>query len=48
MNYAFSNLLGAPYRGGTLLYHEDDLLSPLGNRVSVVSIIRFPSWNWLQ
>jgi periodic tryptophan protein 2 len=33
-DYRFSNLLGAPYRGGTLLLHENTLLSPVGNRVS--------------
>ena len=36
MNYRFSNLLGAPYRGGTLLLHGDVLLSPVGNRVTEV------------
>lgn len=37
MNYAFSNLLGAPYRGGNLVIHNNQLLSPVGNRVSEVS-----------
>lgn len=36
MDYKFSNLLGAPYRGGTLLIHGSELLSPVGNRVSQV------------
>eukprot|EP00884_Botryococcus_braunii_P018731 jgi/Botrbrau1/5541/Bobra.0023s0025.1 len=39
MNYAFSNLLGAPYRGGTLLFNNDELLSPVGNRVSMVDLV---------
>ncbi len=37
MNYRFSNLLGAPYRGGTLLIHDNELLTPVGNRVGQVS-----------
>jgi hypothetical protein len=37
MNYQFANLLGAPYRGGSLLLHNNELLSPVGNRVSQVS-----------
>jgi periodic tryptophan protein 2 len=36
MNYKFSNLLGAPYRGGTLLIHGNELLTPVGNRVTQV------------
>ena len=36
MNYAFANLLGAPYRGGNLLLHGTELLSTVGNRVSQV------------
>lgn len=36
MNFQFSSLLGAPYRGGNLLIHENDLLTPVGNRVSQV------------
>jgi periodic tryptophan protein 2 len=36
MNYVFANLLGAPYRGGNLLLHGAELLSPVGNRVSQV------------
>lgn len=38
MNFKFSNLLGAPYRGGNLLVTgENELLTPVGNRVSQVS-----------
>lgn len=33
MEYRFQNLLGAPYRGGSLVMHERELLSPVGNRV---------------
>ena len=36
LNYKFSNLLGAPYRGGNLLLHGTELLSAVGNRVSQV------------
>jgi hypothetical protein len=36
MDYQFSNLLGAPYRGGNLVIHGTELLSPVGNRVSQV------------
>ena len=36
MNFRFSNLLGAPYRGGNLLIHENELLTPVGNRVTQV------------
>lgn len=36
MNYTFANLLGAPYRGGNLLLHGPELLSPVGNKVSQV------------
>lgn len=38
MNYQFSNLLGAPYRGGTLLIHQNELLTPVGNRIGQVSL----------
>ncbi|GLC52693.1 hypothetical protein PLESTB_000658000 [Pleodorina starrii] len=38
MNFAFNNLLGAPYRGGTLLIHNNELLTPVGNRVGQVSL----------
>ncbi len=36
MNYKFANLLGAPYRGGNVILHGTELLSPVGNRVSQV------------
>lgn len=36
MNFQFSSLLGAPYRGGNLLILGDELLTPVGNRVSQV------------
>lgn len=36
MNYEFQALLGAPYRGGNLLIHENELLTPAGNRVTQV------------
>ncbi|CAD7702736.1 unnamed protein product, partial [Ostreobium quekettii] len=38
MNYKFSNLLGAPYRGGNVLLSGNELLSPVGNRISVVDL----------
>ncbi|PSC76313.1 periodic tryptophan 2-like protein [Micractinium conductrix] len=38
MNYRFSSLLGAPYRGGNLLIHDNDLLTPVGNRVSQINL----------
>ncbi|GMH38361.1 hypothetical protein BSKO_06245 [Bryopsis sp. KO-2023] len=38
MNYKFSNLLGAPYRGGTILLNGHELLSPVGNRAQVVDL----------
>lgn len=37
MNFKFANLLGAPYRGGNLILHGSQLLTPVGNRVSEVS-----------
>lgn len=40
MNYKFANLLGAPYRGGNILLHGNELLSPVGNRVSQVGYVR--------
>jgi periodic tryptophan protein 2 len=43
MDYKFSNLLGAPYRGGDLLLHGTTLLSPTGNRVSQVRSPTSPS-----
>ena len=37
MNFSFRNLLGAPYRGGTILLSKgDSLLAPVGNRVNEV------------
>ena len=37
MNFRFTNLLGAPYRGGTILLSKgDSLLAPVGNRVNEV------------
>ena len=36
MDYKFANLLGAPYRGGNLILRGTELLSAVGNRVSVV------------
>ncbi|KAL6776538.1 UTP1 [Auxenochlorella protothecoides x Auxenochlorella symbiontica] len=43
MDYKFSNLLGAPYRGGTLLIHGSELLSPVGNRVSQIDLTQSTS-----
>lgn len=43
MNYKFSNLLGAPYRGGTLLFNDQELLTPVGNRVSQVDLVNSTS-----
>ena len=40
MNFAFSNLLGAPYRGGNLVLDGRELLSAVGNRVSQVGRVR--------
>ncbi len=42
MNFKFSNLLGAPYRGGNLLVHDNELLTPVGNRVGLVGLARAP------
>jgi hypothetical protein len=36
MNYKFSSLLGAPYRGGNLVIHDNELLTPVGNRITQV------------
>ena len=36
MDYSFTTLLGAPYRGGSLVMHDDVLLSAAGNRVTEV------------
>ena len=38
MNFAFSNLLGAPYRGGNLCFDGKELLTAVGNRVSLVRL----------
>ncbi|KAL6751014.1 WD40 repeat-like protein [Haematococcus lacustris] len=38
MNFKFSNLLGAPYRGGNLIIHGNELLTPVGNRVSQINL----------
>ncbi|KAG2492638.1 hypothetical protein HYH03_009054 [Edaphochlamys debaryana] len=38
MNFVFNNLLGAPYRGGTLVIHDNELLTPVGNRVGQVNL----------
>eukprot|EP01018_Ginkgo_biloba_P039807 Gb_23048 [translate_table: standard] len=41
MNYRFKNLLGAPYRGGNaILSNNTHLLSPVGNRVSVIDLVK--------
>lgn len=41
MNFKFQNLLGAPYRGGNLLISGNtQLLSPVGNRVSVTDLVK--------
>ena len=41
MNFRFTNLLGAPYRGGTILLSKgDSLLAPVGNRVNEVRSCR--------
>ena len=36
MDYTFQNLLGAPYKGGSVVMTGDTLLAPVGNRVSQV------------
>ena len=38
MDYQFANLLGAPYRGGSLLLRGDTLICPAGNRVREVQL----------
>lgn len=41
MNFKFQNLLGAPYRGGNLLISGNtELLSPVGNRVSITDLVK--------
>ena len=43
MEYKFASLLGAPYRGGTLLIHENELLTPVGNRVTQINLVESTS-----
>lgn len=44
MNYRFQNLLGAPYRGGNAVISQNtQLISPVGNRVSVTDLIKSQS-----
>ncbi len=43
MNFRFSNLLGAPYRGGNLLIHNNELLTPVGNRVGQIDLVNSTS-----
>lgn len=38
MQFEFSNLLGAPYRGGNVVLRDKELLSCAGNRVSVADL----------
>jgi periodic tryptophan protein 2 len=38
MNYKFSNLLGVPYRGGTVVFHENQLLACASNRVRDIAL----------
>lgn len=38
MNYKFSNLLGASYRGGSVILRENELVSPVGNRLQVLEL----------
>ena len=41
MNYRFQNLLGAPYRGGNVVITQNtQLISPVGNRVSITDLIK--------
>lgn len=41
MNYRFQNLLGAPYRGGNaVVVNNTQLISPVGNRVSVTDLLK--------
>ncbi|MBA0587545.1 periodic tryptophan protein 2 [Gossypium raimondii] len=41
MNYRFQNLLGAPYRGGNAVVTQNtNLISPVGNRVSVTDLVK--------
>ncbi|KAL6006116.1 U3 snoRNP protein [Asimina triloba] len=44
MNFRFQNLLGAPYRGGNVLISENtQLLSPIGNRISLTDLTKSQS-----
>ncbi|KAL4194141.1 hypothetical protein AMTRI_Chr05g67220 [Amborella trichopoda] len=38
MNYRFQNLLGAPYRGGNIVFSDTTLISSIGNRISVTEV----------
>lgn len=38
MDYAFSNLLASPYRGGNIVLRDDTLLCAAGNRVREVEL----------
>lgn len=38
MNYNFSNLLGASYRGGSVILRGNELVSPVGNRIQVLDL----------
>ncbi|KAI4317413.1 hypothetical protein L6164_025282 [Bauhinia variegata] len=41
MNFRFHNLLGAPYRGGNaVITNNTQLVSPVGNRVSVTDLVK--------
>ncbi|KAJ9190078.1 hypothetical protein P3X46_001311 [Hevea brasiliensis] len=41
MNYRFQNLLGAPYRGGNaIITPNTQLVSPVGNRVSITDLVK--------
>ncbi|PIA65537.1 hypothetical protein AQUCO_00100792v1 [Aquilegia coerulea] len=41
MNYRFQNLLGAPYRGGNAIISDNsNLITPIGNRISVTDLIK--------
>ncbi|KAF2323261.1 hypothetical protein GH714_034366 [Hevea brasiliensis] len=41
MNYRFQNLLGAPYRGGNAIITQNtQLISPVGNRVSITDLVK--------
>ncbi|GAV65986.1 WD40 domain-containing protein/Utp12 domain-containing protein [Cephalotus follicularis] len=41
MNYRFQNLLGAPFRGGNAVITQNtQLISPVGNRVSITDLLK--------